>query len=53
MPNFHFQIINFKLECMLFHVNKRQFYEGHFRNRVNESTNSRIVTVFTLNIRTP
>ena len=41
--NFHCSAINFKLMSVLFHVNKRQFYEGHFRNRTNESTVSRII----------
>ena len=39
-------IINFKINCVLFHVNKSQFYKNLFRNRVNESTISRIVDRF-------
>ena len=42
----HCSLINFKLKCVLLHVNKRQFYEGHFRNRVNESTIPKIVDRF-------
>ena len=46
LRHFHCSTINFKLKCVLFHVNKIQFYEGHFRmNMVSESTIPRITVV--------
>ena len=44
--HFHCSTINFKLKCMLFHVNKIQFYEVYFRNRIYESTIPRVVAQF-------
>ena len=51
LRHFHSSSINFKLKCVLFRVNKIQFYEGHFRiNRVNESTIPRIIVDRCLNV---
>ena len=44
--HFHFSSIAFAPKCILFHIIKRQFYGGHFRISVNESTFPRIVDRF-------
>ena len=41
-----FPPITFERKCVLFHVNKRHFYKGHFRNSVNECTFARILDRF-------